>query len=111
MNFLKYSALRLAILAVAFVLFMALDLGLIFSGIAAVIVAFAVCYLFFPKLHIAASEDLNRAISRSPKPRSRERLRDTRDEDAEADAYVAEHPDLPGPRPEVVDTQQPRVKE
>ena len=42
MNFLKYSALRLAILAVAFVLFMALDLGLIFSGIAAVIVAFAV---------------------------------------------------------------------
>lgn len=87
MNFLKYSALRLAILAVAFVLFMALDLGLIFSGIAAVIVAFAVCYLFFPKLHIAASEDLNRAISRSPKPRSRERLRDTHDEDAEADAY------------------------
>lgn len=29
----------------------------------------------------------------------------------EYDAYVAEHPDLPGPRPEVVDMQQPRVKE
>lgn len=87
MNFLKYSALRLAVLAIAFVLFMALDLGLVFSGIAAVIVAFAVCYIFLPRLHIAASQDLNRWISRSPRPQPRERLRDTVDEDAEADAY------------------------
>ncbi|WP_144791222.1 DUF4229 domain-containing protein [Kocuria palustris] len=87
MSFLKYSALRLAILALAFVLFMALDLGLLFSGLAAVIVAFAVCYLFFPRLHIAASEDLHRAVSRSPKPRGRDRLRDSAEEDTEAEAY------------------------
>lgn len=87
MNFLKYSALRLAILAIAFVLFLLLDLGLIFSGIAAVLVAFAICYLFFPRLHIAASDDLNRWISRSPRPKRRDTLQDTAEEDAEAEAY------------------------
>ena len=45
MNFLKYSLLRLGILVVLFLLFMLLGLGLVFSGIAAVVAAFAICYL------------------------------------------------------------------
>ena len=70
MNFLKYSLLRLGILVALFVLCLYLGLGLVFSGIAAVIAAFAVCYIFFPKLHYAAGQDFHRFISRSPKPLS-----------------------------------------
>ncbi|NHU84663.1 DUF4229 domain-containing protein [Kocuria sp. JC486] len=85
MNFLKYSVLRLGLLVVVFVAGLYLRLGILFAGAAAIIIAFAVCYIFFPKLHIAASQDFHRRISRSPKIR-RESLRD---EDAEIeDAYV-----------------------
>lgn len=69
MNFLKYSALRLGLLILVFALGLWLRLGILFAGLAAIIIAFAVCYIFFPKLHIAASQDLARWISRSPKIR------------------------------------------
>ncbi|MDO5617486.1 DUF4229 domain-containing protein [Kocuria sp.] len=85
MNFLKYSALRLGLLIVVFVAGLYLRLGILFAGLAAIIIAFAVCYIFFPKLHVGARQDLGRWISRSPKIR-----KDTlADEDAEAeDSYV-----------------------
>lgn len=85
MNFLKYSALRLGLLILVFALGLWLRLGILFAGVAAIIIAFAVCYIFFPKLHIGASQDLARWISRSPKIR-----KDTlADEDANVeDSYV-----------------------
>lgn len=85
MNFLKYSALRLGLLILVFALGLWLRLGILFAGAAAIIIAFAVCYIFFPKLHIGASQDLARWISRSPKIR-----KDTlADEDANVeDSYV-----------------------
>lgn len=85
MNFLKYSALRLGLLILVFALGLWLRLGILMAGLTAIIIAFAVCYIFFPKLHVAASQDLNRWISRTPKIR-----KDTlanEDEEAE-DAYV-----------------------
>lgn len=86
MNFLKYSLLRLGILVALFLLFMLLGLGLLFSGIAAVVAAFAVCYIFFPKLHYAAGQDFHRFIARSPKPTNRVELEDQEIEDSYTDA-------------------------
>lgn len=86
MNFLKYSLLRLGILVALFVLCLYLGLGLVFSGIAAVIAAFAICYIFFPKLHYAAGQDFHRFISRSPKPQNRVALEDQEYEDSYTDA-------------------------
>ena len=86
MNFLKYSLLRLGILVVLFLLFMLLGLGLVFSGIAAVVAAFAICYIFFPTLHYAAGQDFHRFIARSPKPTNRVELEDQEIEDSHTDA-------------------------
>ncbi|WP_369060507.1 hypothetical protein [Kocuria rhizophila] len=86
MNFVKYSLLRLGILVVLFLLFMLAGLGLVFSGIAAVLAAFAICYIFFPKLHYAAGQDFHRFISRSPKPANRVALEDQEIEDTYTDA-------------------------
>ena len=86
MNFLKYSLLRLGILVALFLLFMLLGLGLVFSGIAAVVAAFAICYIFFPTLHYAAGQDFHRFIARSPKPTNRVELEDQEIEDSYTDA-------------------------
>lgn len=86
MNFLKYSLLRLGILIVVFVISMYVGAGLILSGIAAVVAAFAICYIFFPKLHYAAGQDFHRFISRSPKPANRVALEDQEIEDTYTDA-------------------------
>ena len=82
MNFLKYSLLRLGILIVVFVIAMYVGAGLILSGIAAVVAAFAICYIFFPKLHLAASQDFHRWIDRSPKPQNRVAMEDQEIEDS-----------------------------
>ena len=50
------------------------------------IAAFAVCYIFFPKLHYAAGQDFHRFISRSPKPQNRVALEDQEYEDSYTDA-------------------------
>ena len=85
MNFLKYSLLRLGILIVVFVISMYVGAGLILSGIAAVVAAFAICYIFFPKLHYAAGQDFHRWISRTPKPTNRVALEDQEIEDSYTD--------------------------
>ncbi|MDO4253887.1 MAG: DUF4229 domain-containing protein [Kocuria sp.] len=69
MNFLKYSALRLGLLIVVFVLGLWLRLGIVFAGATSIVIAFAICYIFFPRLHTAAGQDLRRWVSRSPKLR------------------------------------------
>ena len=86
MNFVKYSLLRLGILVVLFLLFMLVGLGMVFSGIAAVLAAFAICYIFFPTLHYAAGQDFHRMISRSPKPANRVALEDQEIEDSYTDS-------------------------
>lgn len=84
-NFLKYSLLRLGILIVVFVISMYVGAGLILSGIAAIVAAFAICYIFFPKLHLAASQDFHRWIDRSPKPKNRVAMEDQEIEDSYTD--------------------------
>jgi uncharacterized membrane protein len=89
-KFLTYSLLRLAVLVLAFVLSVQLGVGLVLAGIAAVAISFAVSYLFFPRLHRAAAEDLHRWISRSPRPRNREALEDQEIEDAYVERSLRE---------------------
>lgn len=57
-NFLKYSILRVGLMAAVFFLCMWLGIGLVFSGIFAILIAFAVAYLLFPRLHADAGRDL-----------------------------------------------------
>lgn len=89
-NFLKYSLLRLAVLVLAFLLSMWLGVGLVLSGIAAVAISFAVSYLFFPRLHAAAGEELHRWAARAPRPRNRVALEDQEAEDAYVDRRLRE---------------------
>ena len=90
MSFLKYTLLRFALLVLAFLLCMWLGTGLILSGVAAVVVSFAVSYLFFPRLHTAAGEEFHRWIARAPKPRNRVALEDQAVEDAYVDQRLRE---------------------
>jgi hypothetical protein len=89
-NFLMYSLLRFGLLVLVFLLSMWLGAGLILSGIAAVAVSFAVSYLFFPRLHTAAGEELRRWVARSPRPRNRVALEDQEVEDAYVDRKLRE---------------------
>lgn len=90
MNFLKYSLLRFALLVLAFLLSMWLGVGLVLSGVAAVVISFAVSYLFFPRLHAAAGEEFHRWFARVPKPRNRVALEDQEVEDAYVDRRLRE---------------------
>ncbi|MEX5258716.1 DUF4229 domain-containing protein [Kocuria sp. CPCC 205263] len=90
MNFLKYSLLRFALLVLAFLLSMWLGVGLVLSGVAAVVISFAVSYLFLPRLHSAAGEELHRWFERAPKPRNRVALEDQEVEDAYVDRRLRE---------------------
>jgi len=49
------------------------------------VAAFAICYIFFPKLHLAASHDFHRWIDRAPKPKNRVALEDEEIEDSYTD--------------------------
>jgi hypothetical protein len=89
-NFLKYSLLRFGLLVLVFLLSTWLGAGLILSGIAAVAASFAVSYLFFPRLHTAAGEELRRWVARSPRPRNRVALEDQEVEDAYVDRKLRE---------------------
>lgn len=62
MNLLKYSLLRLGLMLAVFVLCYWLGIGLIFSGLFAILLAFAVAYLVFPGLHLAAGADLRKLL-------------------------------------------------
>lgn len=90
MNFLKYTLLRFAVLVLAFLVCMAVGVGLVLSGMAAVAISFAVSYLFFPRLHTAAGEDLHRWVARSPRPRNRRAMEDQEIEDAYVDRRLRE---------------------
>lgn len=59
MNFLKYSLLRLMLAAAAFYAAYYFGAGLYFAIIGGAIIGFAISYLAFPKLHLAAAADFN----------------------------------------------------
>ena len=60
MKFLLYTLVRFGIMAVVFVVCVYLQTGLVLAGLFAVLIAFAVSYLAFPKLHAGASRDFGR---------------------------------------------------
>ena len=87
MNFLKYSLLRFGLMIVVFLLCMWLNVGLILSGVFAILIAFAVSYLAFPKLHVAAGQDMQRWFSKHRKdtPQKKAVAEDTEIEDEYAE--------------------------
>nr|WP_281727792.1 DUF4229 domain-containing protein [Rothia terrae] len=84
-NLLKYTLLRFGIMLLVFILCMFLKIGLVFSAIFAVIIALAACYLGFPRLHVAAGEDMARLFKR--KKSSTKRSEEETNREIE-DAYV-----------------------
>ena len=90
MNFLKYSLFRFTVLVLAFLLSMWLGVGLVLSGLAAVAISFAVSYLFFPRLHTAAGEELRGWFVRSPGSGNRAVREDQEVEDAYVDGRLKE---------------------
>lgn len=86
-NFLKYSLVRVGLMVLAFMLCRLVDVNVILSALFAVLIAFAISYLAFPRLHDAASDDIHRIFRRrnSAKPSESQRVQDTAEEDAYAD--------------------------
>lgn len=66
MNFLKYTLIRLALATAAFFVAYYFGAGLYLSILGGAIIGFAVSYLAFPKLHLAAAKDFNGWFKRRP---------------------------------------------
>ncbi|QCY47906.1 hypothetical protein GcLGCM259_2196 [Glutamicibacter creatinolyticus] len=85
-QFLKYSVLRLGIfLIVFFALWQLMGWPIFVAALIGLIIAFAVTYLFFNKLRLAAGADVQRLFSRTssrktPKQRADEDVEDAFDE-------------------------------
>lgn len=87
-NFLYYTLLRFGVMAVVFVVCLFLKTGLVLAGVFAILIAFAVAYLAFPKLHNAASQDVGRFWR---KVRGRRTKKTVEDENVEVeDRFVDE---------------------
>ncbi|MHA7154068.1 DUF4229 domain-containing protein [Arthrobacter sp. TMN-50] len=69
MPFFKFTALRLGLVVVFFVISYWLGLGAIFSAVVAAILAWCVTYLFFRSLRDAASSSLQRRLKDGAPPR------------------------------------------
>ena len=72
MNFFKYTLVRFGLLVFFFYLYELLGAGILVSGGCAIVSAFAVAYIFFPRLHAAASQDTARFFKRTPKVKNKE---------------------------------------
>lgn len=85
MNFLKYSLIRIGLMAAAFALCWVLGIGPYLSAVFAVVIGLAVGYLALPRLHAAASADVAKVFRR----KKRSRAAEAAEHDAESeDAYV-----------------------
>lgn len=83
MQFLKYSLLRLGLFAAVFLLLAwGLRWGVFTAGIVALVIAFAVSYLFFNKLRLQANEDIRKAFSKTSANKTGAQLADEAVEDA-----------------------------
>jgi uncharacterized membrane protein len=83
--FLKYTLLRAALFVVPFVIFLLLGIGGVLSAVYAVIIAFAVSFLFLGRQRNAAATDVSDVFG------GRKKVRTTREqEDAEAEDAIDE---------------------
>ncbi|MHA7140985.1 MULTISPECIES: DUF4229 domain-containing protein [unclassified Arthrobacter] len=83
MPFFKFTALRLGLVVVFFVISYWLGLGAIFSAVVAAILAWCVTYLFFREMRDAASASLQRRFrDGAPPQRNLSELDDAAAEDA-----------------------------
>ncbi len=91
MALLKYSLLRLGTFAIVFAAGLLLQLGGILSAVAALVVSWAIGYLFFNRLRLEAGQTLAR---RGGKPRSSSSAE--REDNAAEDALAEEFHSGPG---------------
>ena len=87
MRFLLYTLVRIGLMAVVFLLCLLLKIGLVVSGIFAVLIGFAIAYLAFPKLHAEASREVAGLLCRRAPRKRRARERAQQETELE-DAYV-----------------------
>lgn len=89
MKVVQYSLLRLGIFVLLFVVLLNLGLGILFSGICGLLISWAVGYLFFNNLRIAAGEQM--AARFGPRrTRSRAEESDNAAEDEQAEKFHEE---------------------
>lgn len=82
-QFLKYSVIRLGIfLAVFFSLWQLMSWPIFLAGLIALVVAFAVSYLFFNKLRLAAAQDVQKLFARTSSNKTQKQLVDEQIEDS-----------------------------
>ena len=83
MQFLKYTVIRLALFFVVFVpLVFLLRWPVYVSGLVALIVAFAISYLFLNKLRLAANADVQKMFAANGPKKSKRQLSDEEAEDS-----------------------------
>lgn len=82
-QFLKYSVIRLGIfLAVFFSLWQLMSWPIFLAGLIALVVAFALSYLFFNKLRLAAAQDVQKLFARTSSNKTQKQLVDEQIEDS-----------------------------
>ncbi|MEA5453731.1 DUF4229 domain-containing protein [Sinomonas sp. JGH33] len=85
MAFLKYTLIRAALFVVPFVVFLLLGIGGVLSAVYAVVIAFAVSFLFLNRQRNAAASDVSDVFG------GRKKVRSSREqEDAEAEDSIDE---------------------
>lgn len=86
--FWKFTALRLGIVVLVFILGLLLQLGIVYSAIVAVVIAWCVTYLFFRKMRDAASASLQHRFSGKAAPlRTSTEISDAMAEDEAVDRH------------------------
>lgn len=81
MQFLKYTVIRLALFFIVFLPLTWLGWGVYLAGAIALIVAFAVSYLFLNKFRLGANSDVQRLFSDAERKKSKRELADEEAED------------------------------
>ncbi|GAA5228028.1 DUF4229 domain-containing protein [Paeniglutamicibacter antarcticus] len=82
MQFFKYTVIRLALFFVVFLpLLFLLQWPLYTAGLVALVIAFAVSYLFLNKMRLAANADVQRVFGSKAPKKSKRNLEDEEAED------------------------------
>ncbi len=81
MPFIKFSALRFGVAILVFIACVYLQVGIVMATVVALIVSWAVGFLFFPKLRLEAAGYLQRRYSPSKPHRSKVEAEDNDAED------------------------------
>ena len=96
MAFLKYTLLRAALFVVPFVVFLLLGIGGVLSAVYAVVIAFAVSFLFLNRQRNAAAGDVRDVFGGRKKVRTSQEKEDAEIEDSFDEARRAddEYPEV-----------------